>query len=417
VNYKLNEGSGSVANNALGTNNGTLYNGPTWVSNALSTFTYASYLWTNGNTTSNTTASTSGNYTITVTDADGCSSTSSAILVTVNPVPTITATTDNERCGTGAITLGATASGGTVNWYTDATGGTAVATGATYSPTLSTSTTYYVDATQGSCTSLTRTAVQATINALPTITGSTNATVCISGSVTLGATASVGTVNWYTTATGGSAFTSGDTYITPELTATTIYYVDASTDTCTNSPRTAVTATVTSAAVAGTISGATPVCQGSNSVLTLNGSNGTIQWQYATDNISFTDISSANATTYNATNLTNATNYFRAVLTGGCDSATSESFEIIANPATQAGTLSGGTSICFGTNSTVLELADAVGSIEWQSSSDNITFTPLSDSSPLPFYMVTDLVETTYYKAVVTSEGCPSATSNVQAIQ
>ncbi len=63
-----------------------------------------------------------------------------------------------------------------------------------------------------------------------------------------------------------------------------------------------------------------------------------------------------------------------------------------------------------------LELADAVGTIEWQSSLDNITFSPLSDTAPLPYYMVTDLVQTTYYKAVVTSEGCPSATSNVQTI-
>src|SRR5205085_12452713 len=48
---------------------------------------YASYAWNNGGSGQSTTVNTSGNYTVTVTTAAGCSATSAATSVTVNPVP------------------------------------------------------------------------------------------------------------------------------------------------------------------------------------------------------------------------------------------------------------------------------------------------------------------------------------------
>lgn len=63
--------------------------------------------------------------------------------------PAITGTTPGLRCGIGTATLGATvASGGTLNWYTTATGGTAVATGSVFTtPVISSTTNYYVSST------------------------------------------------------------------------------------------------------------------------------------------------------------------------------------------------------------------------------------------------------------------------------
>ena len=63
---------------------------------------------------------------------------------------------------------------------------------------------------------------------------------CGAGSVTLGATASYGAIEWYTTATGGTPFATGNSFTTPNLTTTTNYYV--STGCPTN--RTLVTATI-----------------------------------------------------------------------------------------------------------------------------------------------------------------------------
>ncbi|QEM11103.1 LamG-like jellyroll fold domain-containing protein [Mucilaginibacter rubeus] len=71
-----------------------------------------------------------------------------------------------SRCGAGQVTLtasGGSPSGGTYKWYTAATGGTAVASTASYSPTITTTTTFYVTYTSGGSESP-RTAVTATIN-------------------------------------------------------------------------------------------------------------------------------------------------------------------------------------------------------------------------------------------------------------
>lgn len=62
--------------------------------------------------------------------------------------PPAPAATGDNLCGPGTASLSATASaGGTLNWYAAATGGTSLGTGATYNPTVSTTTNYWVDET------------------------------------------------------------------------------------------------------------------------------------------------------------------------------------------------------------------------------------------------------------------------------
>lgn len=96
------------------------------------------------------------------TNTCGTTNTSAGTL-TVTASPTITNTTPGSRCGTGTVNLSATASAGTISWYTVTTGGTAVGTGASFTtPSISATTTYYVQTASGNCTS-TRTAVQATV--------------------------------------------------------------------------------------------------------------------------------------------------------------------------------------------------------------------------------------------------------------
>lgn len=59
----------------------------------------------------------------------------------------ITSTTPKSRCGTGTVTLEATAIDGTVYWYTSLSEITPIASGNSFTtPTISSSTTYYVDA-------------------------------------------------------------------------------------------------------------------------------------------------------------------------------------------------------------------------------------------------------------------------------
>lgn len=60
----------------------------------------------------------------------------------------ITSTTDGSRCGTGSVDLDATANvGATINWYSAATGGTAIGTGSPWTtPAIASTTNYYVAA-------------------------------------------------------------------------------------------------------------------------------------------------------------------------------------------------------------------------------------------------------------------------------
>lgn len=82
-------------------------------------------------------------YTVTGTDANLCSNTSTIAITVRNDLPSVASA---SRCGAGQLTLGASGSG-TINWYTDPIGGSSLATGTSYSPTLSVSDTFYVDNT------------------------------------------------------------------------------------------------------------------------------------------------------------------------------------------------------------------------------------------------------------------------------
>ncbi|GAC1559926.1 MAG: hypothetical protein NVS3B13_27620 [Mucilaginibacter sp.] len=107
-------------------------------------------------------------YTVAAHNASGTAYTT----VTITVDPTAPTGTPGSVCGSGTVTLTASAgspAGGTYNWYTASSGGSAIATGTTYSPSLSATTTYYVDYTQGGVTSATRTAVTATLGAVPVI--------------------------------------------------------------------------------------------------------------------------------------------------------------------------------------------------------------------------------------------------------
>ncbi|NBA77617.1 choice-of-anchor A family protein, partial [Emticicia sp. ODNR4P] len=194
------------------------------------------FSWTGPNsfsaTTQNITASTTGTYTLTVTGNTGCSSNAS-IAITINATPSSPTVTPATRCGAGTVTLGATCgSGETAQWYSSQSSTTVLTTGASYSPSLTASTTYYVGCknTTTSCETPTanRTAVTGTINALPTAPSSSNVTngaVCGSGVVNLSAVCSSGqTVQWYASQTSTSVLTTGTSYA-PSITATTTYYV------------------------------------------------------------------------------------------------------------------------------------------------------------------------------------------------
>lgn len=110
---------------------------------------------------------------------NGCGTTNStSAVLTVNQAPTLSSSTGANRCGTGTVSLSASAASGTISWYSASTGGTALGTGTSFTtPSISTTTTYYVSVSANGCSSA-RTAVVATINPIPTVTNPGNKTVC-----------------------------------------------------------------------------------------------------------------------------------------------------------------------------------------------------------------------------------------------
>jgi gliding motility-associated-like protein len=172
------------------------------------------------------------------------------VSTTVND-PTVAQTTVATCSGTPAtLTATSTQPGVTFKWYTVATGGTPVFTGAQYTtPALTANISYYVEASTGTCVSTNRVKVDVTVNPAPA--EPTVVTVPANGQVTSGQTATINassttagaTFNWYTAATGGTPIFTGTSFTTPVLTSTTTYYVESASATCA-SARTQATITV-----------------------------------------------------------------------------------------------------------------------------------------------------------------------------
>ncbi len=119
--------------------------------------------------------------------ASGCTSLSrTTVVALVTPVPTIATTAGGVVCGAGTVALSATASAGTINWYAASTGGSSLVSGNSYTtPSISTTTNYYVDATLNGCTTASRTAVTATVSTIPTATVSYQSCPGVDGNTTI----------------------------------------------------------------------------------------------------------------------------------------------------------------------------------------------------------------------------------------
>ncbi|SDX37664.1 Ig-like domain-containing protein [Flavobacterium degerlachei] len=230
-------------------------------------------------------------------------------------IPRIESTTSDSICNSGTVTLQATASNGNIYWYTTKTGGSSIHTGNSFTtPTINTTTSYYVDATNGSCPNVPRTEVIATIKTLPTITSTTTTSVCNSGNATLAATASNGNVQWYNSA--GNLLATGNTFTTPIISTTTTYYVDAISNGCTSPTRTAVIATVNNSP---TVNSTTPssVCGPGTLTLKAIPSAGNINWYDAPAAGSLLFIGNSFTTPV----INASTTYYAEAVSNGCTSA------------------------------------------------------------------------------------------------
>ncbi|NCI45267.1 Ig-like domain-containing protein [Sediminibacterium soli] len=284
-----------------------------------------------------------------------CSSSRTAVTVTVNPIPSNPTVNNATICAGSAASLNATAPGGTYQWYDAATAGNLVFTGSSFTtPALNASTNYYVSSTLSGCTSGRSTAA-VTVNAIPAAPTASSATICTNTSASLQATAPGGVYEWYNQASAGTLLATGTGYTTPALTSNTTYYVQSTISGCTG-PRAAVSVTITNSPAPPTAAGAA-ICVGNSTTLTATAPGGPYEWY----GVSSGGTALYTGASYATPVLTaDATYYVQAGVAGCMSSRTTVRVTVSSIPSAP---VANNASICAG--STVTLTATGAGTNQW----------------------------------------------------
>jgi gliding motility-associated-like protein len=368
--------------------------------------------------------------------AGGTIAASQAICAGATPSP-LTSTTD------------ATGGGGAVayQWESSADNNTFAAiggaTGTTYAPGALTATTYYRRrASAGSaCAPAYSNVLTITVSPAPVAgTIAADQTLCFGATpapLTSTAAAGGGTgpvaYQWQSS-TDNATFTdiagaTSATYAPGVLTVTTYFRRQATAGGCGPVSSPVVTLTVVPAVVGGTIAANQTICAGSvpaplTSTTGASGGSGPVayQWQFSTDNVTFTNITGATNESFPPSALT-ATTYFRRQATSGsCPAATSNVVTITVAPALVAGTIGSSQALCAGSAAAVLTstapASGGPGSItyQWESSPDNVNFTAIGGASGLTYTPGTPTTTAYYRRRADAGSGCTPAYSNVVII-
>lgn len=194
--------------------------------------------WNPGALTGNTvevTATETTEYTVSVTDAQGCHG-DATITLNVLDLPAMPVVVDSDQCGEGIPTATVTGTGGTLKWYDAETGGNLIQEGgSTYLQTINETTTFYVSEHDGTCEGP-RAAVTVTVTQPdPVSIDASSVEICLGESITLDASSegSYNTYNytWSATPSAGSGLVGGETGasigFTPDAPGTYVYTVTA----------------------------------------------------------------------------------------------------------------------------------------------------------------------------------------------
>lgn len=332
------------------------------------TQTGVTYVWLrNGTPISGATANTyiatmSGSYTVTVTNSFGCAATSTAVPVTVNPLPvaTITAGGSTTLCaGTSVVLSANSGSGFTYQWKRDGAN-ISGATSMTY--TASVAGAYTVKVTNGATSCFSESApTSVVVNPLPTaaISAGGPTTFCDGASVVLSAGTQTGvSYEWKrngTTIAGATAST-----YTATLGGSYTVVVTSTPTSCTATSA-AVTVTVNPLPASTiTASGPTTFCDGGSVTLSTPAASGqTYVWNR--DGVA---IPSATGSSYT----TSIAGSYTVTVTNGfnCSSTTATPVIVTVNPLPTANVTAGGpTTFCDGGSVTLTASAGSGFTYQW----------------------------------------------------
>lgn len=335
-------------------------------------------------------ASTTTYYIETVSNADGScvSTTRPSITVTVNSLPTPTATNNGPVCeGTSLDLTGGPGSMSSYSWsgpngFSSSTQSPNVS--ATASPAMAG--TYTLTVNDGTCTNSTTTVVS--VNAIPTATASNNGPVCIGSSLDLtGGSGGMSSYNWsgpdgFSNAT-QSPNVSGS--VTPAMAGT--YTLTISDGTCTSTASTTVTVNSLPNPNLGADVG---TCVGQGIAITASG-GGTYSWSPTSD------LSCSNCA--NPTASPAATTTYTVTVTDGNGCSASE--DIVVNiytaPPADAGT---DADVCIGSSVSLNATGAGVGGSYSWSPGTGLSATNIANPDANP------TTSTTYTVTVTDAAGC-----------
>ncbi|MGN6615702.1 MAG: DUF4082 domain-containing protein, partial [Ilyomonas sp.] len=326
-------------------------------------------VWSNSLTTQNIIVMNSGNYSVTYTDANGCSATSDATRVTVNTPPaqpTITAQGPTTFCTGGSVVLTSSATSGNV-WSTTET---------TRSITVQQSGNYTVTVTSNGCSSTSQPATVAVVSApdKPVITANGPLSFCTGGSVTLTSSAA-----------SGNTWSTGETTQSITVSSSGNYTVTVGANGCsaTSNPATVSVITAPAKPVI-TANGPLNFCSGGSVTLTSSATSGNT-W-------------STGETTRSITVSTTG-NYSVSVSNGSCTS-TSDIAAVSVSSAPNKPTIVAGGPLSFCSGNSVTLTSSASTGNTWSTGETTQSITVSSSGN---------------YTVTVGASGC-SATSDAVAV-
>lgn len=225
--------------------------------------------------------------------------------------------------------------------------------------------------------------------ATPIITA-TPSVVAVGQSAVLSVANCSGTVNWFNSNTSTTSLASGNTYTTPALSNTTIYYADCSSNGCTSPARGSQTISVNNCGTQTGNANPNVIYAGSSSTITLNGCAGTVTWSE--------NLGSGNTKTVSPI----ATTVYIATCTAsGCPSS-STSVRVTVNCNTSPTPSISSANILSGQTAT-LSATGCSGTIYWWDAATSANYLGTGTT-----YTTPALTTTTNYYATCVTNNCES---------
>ncbi|WP_113639208.1 putative Ig domain-containing protein [Nubsella zeaxanthinifaciens] len=165
----------------------------------------------------------------------------------------------------------------------------------------------------------------------PTVVGN-NQTICYNTSATISATANGSTqIAWYDAATGGNLLATTASFTTPNLTASTIYYIEVSRNGCANTSRMPISVNVVPLLAVPTVAASSlTACESSPVTLAVASPNPAVTYKWYDAAVGGTELFTG--ATYTISNISASKTYYVEATQQGCVSAGRAAVAVTVNP-------------------------------------------------------------------------------------